>query len=507
MTPAAVSKSPGKGRSGLLGRWHERDTRAALMLAAVLAVVSADTGAIGALAPQLEHSLHMGNTRLGLLVTVVSLVGVVGTLPAGALVDSWDRRRLLLVSLVVWSLAQLLSAFSFNFVVLLAVRVVLGALVAVAGPAVASLTGDLFPARTRSNTYGVILTGEFLGAGAGVLAAGLVGAWFGWRVAFGVLGLPSLAVAAWLRAELVEPERGQQAVAEGAAVEEEPAEVAAQVTPVRVQVEEAGVEADPGIVIDEPDRLSLWGAVRWVLRVRSNDVLIAASSLGYFFFAGLETFAVIYLRGRYGLQQAEATLLLVVIGVGAVAGVLAGGRLTDRWLGKGLLDARLVIPAGGFLAAALLLVPGLLVGAVYVAVPFFVLAAAAAAAPNPGLDAARLDVVPSHLWGRGEGVRTFFRQFLQSFAPLVFGLVSSAFGGGQASIGTGVGQQASVGAAEAHGLQMTFLIMLVPMVLGGLSLLVGRRYYAGDVASAAESERQAEEKFQAALEAAPRGPT
>lgn len=56
--------------------------------------------------------------------------------------------------------------------------------------------------------------------------------------------------------------------------------------------------------------------MRYVLSVRTNVVLIIASSLGYFFFSGLRTFAIVFAKARFGLGQGEASLLLILIGAG-----------------------------------------------------------------------------------------------------------------------------------------------------------------------------------------------
>ena len=81
--------------------------------------------------------------------------------------------------------------------------------------------------------------------------------------------------------------------------------------------------------------MSTLKAVRHVLRVRTNVVLIVASSIGYFFFAGMQTFAVVFARDQYGLSQVSATVLLALTGGGALLGVLLAGRLADRLLAGG----------------------------------------------------------------------------------------------------------------------------------------------------------------------------
>ena len=46
--------------------------RVITLFGAVLALQSADTATVGAVAPQLEHSLHIGNTDIGLLTSVAT---------------------------------------------------------------------------------------------------------------------------------------------------------------------------------------------------------------------------------------------------------------------------------------------------------------------------------------------------------------------------------------------------------------------------------------------------
>ena len=61
----------------------------------MLALNGADMATVGAVAPQLEHSLHIGNTKIGLLSSVSLLVGAVFTIPVGLLVDRFKRMPML----------------------------------------------------------------------------------------------------------------------------------------------------------------------------------------------------------------------------------------------------------------------------------------------------------------------------------------------------------------------------------------------------------------------------
>lgn len=498
-------------------------TRAVLLLAAVLALSSADTGAVSAVAPQLERSLHIGNLDIGLLVTVSAVTAALFMLPVGWVTDRWNRTQMVTIAVTLWGAAEIVSAISPDYTFLLLVRLALGGLTAVAGPTLASLTGDLFPAQERSQIYGYILTGELLGAGLGLLVAGLVSAVATWRVAFAVLAIPSFYLAWELHRRMPEPARGGQSRLQRgaqrivAASDVEPGAPASgerstapaattgdidatsttqgsaatrRVAQVQREVDRRHIDPRRGVVLDRnPMELGWWESFRYVLAVPTNVTLILASALGYFFFSGVETFALIYIEGHYGTNQAVATLVALAVGAAAVIGAVAGGRTTDSLLHRGHLDARLMVPAVAFAVACVAFVPGVIATSLAIAVPLFVVAGFCIAAPNPGMDAARLDVMPSRMWGRAEAVRSLLRSLFQAFAPLLFGLVSTAFGGTAVGFGTGSGFHShNHGQLHVAGLEQTFLVMLGTLLLASYFAWRGRGPYPIDVAAASRTE-------------------
>jgi predicted MFS family arabinose efflux permease len=95
------------------------------------------------------------------------------------------------------------------------------------------------------------------------------------------------------------------------------------------------VHANSKLVLrEDPSHPSQRAAVAYILRIRSNLVLIAASVLGSFFLAGLQAFAVLFAEDHFGISQALVSLVLIVIGVGGLGRTLYGGRLADRLISK-----------------------------------------------------------------------------------------------------------------------------------------------------------------------------
>ncbi len=474
----------------------------------VLALSSAQIATVGAVAPQLERALHIGNTKIGLLNSVALLVGAVAVIPVGLLVDKVRRIPMLAVSMVLWSATTILGAVASSYSALLLSRVGLGAVAATAGPAVASLTGDYFPSRERGRVYGYILSGEIAGTAAGFIISGTLASAFSWRVAFFVLALPGFFLARSLWRTVPEPLRGGQSRLEPGAdalgetispdpdpdpaaemFAEEPAP--ADLDLAQEAVSQRGVAPDPDLILDrDPEAMGLMDAVRYVLRVPTNTLLIISSSLGYFFFAGLQTFALVFVRGHYGASQATATLVLGALVIGSLIGTLISGPVSDWLTRRGQFEARIWVPAVCYLAATALLIPGLLANSLGSALPFDVAGAALISAANPPLDAARLDIMPSGLWGRAESTRTLLRSMAQALAPLLFGAVADLIAGfspPQQPIGTHTHKVVS--SATGMGLQVSFLIMLVTLAAAGFFLLRARATYPTDVATAGASWR------------------
>jgi MFS family permease len=476
--------------------------RVIALFAAVLALNTAQLSTVGAIAPQLEHALHIGNTKIGLLNSVALLVAAVAVVPVGMMVDRVRRIPLLAGSILLWSVTTLLGAIAHSYSTLLLTRIGLGAVGATAGPAIASLTGDYFPSRERGRVYGYILSGEIAGTAVGFIVSGTVASALSWRVAFALLALPGFFLARSLLRTVPEPRRGGQSRLEPGTQdlataladvhrEADAADSDAQFVRERdlaaKAARERGFEPDRARVLQsDPNEMSLGAAVRYVLSIPTNLLLIIGSSLGYFFFAGLQTFAVVFVRGHYHASQATATLVLGLLVLGALLGTLISGPVTDALVSRGRLEFRVLVPAGCYLGAAAVLIPGLLSNHLNNALWFFVAGAGLISAANPPLDAARLDIMPSGLWGRAESTRTFLRSLAQAVAPLLFGALADLITGfvpEQAPLGTHTHRLVS--AATGTGLEISFLIMLASLLAAGVFLLRTRGTYPQDVADAA----------------------
>ncbi|MGH8162180.1 MAG: MFS transporter [Gammaproteobacteria bacterium] len=477
-----------------------------VLLACVLGLDGADKATIGAIAVKLEQALHISNLQVGLLVTASTAIGVFAILPLGILADRVKRVRLLTAAVVVWSLAMAVSGFSISYAMLLFTRLALGAIVATAAPVVASLIGDFFQPAERGRIFGFILTGELLGVAFGFLMSGSVADFFTWRTPFWILAAIGLALAVALYVLLPEPARGGQSrIALGANEFDAAADTSIDASSgkaddereedqVEEEIEEAGIKPDPRRVpAVDPARLSWPRAVRYILSIRTNVLIIVASALGYFYLAGLETFGVVYMHGRFDLSQSAASATLVASGIGAIVGVLLVGRLSDRLIEHGHYRARIWTGAAAFFVAALFLLPGFLSGSLYATGILFFIGALGLGGVNPPMGAAQLDIMHSRLWGRAESILSSLRYAFVAIAPLIFGYLSTVFGGTAHPLGPTLGKAIQ---NNAVGLGLTLAVMLATLIGAGIALLLALRSYPRDVATAHAFEDKTRELSQ-----------
>jgi predicted MFS family arabinose efflux permease len=455
-----------------------------LALAAVLALDAADRTAVGALAPVLEHEFGIGNTAIGLLASAFAVVGGLATLPIGVLTDRVRRMTLIVVAVVVWSLASGVAALAATFAMLFSARIVLGVVTAAGGPPVTSIVGDLVHPDDRGRAIAWVKSGELVGAGAGFVVAGVL-LNLSWRVVFAALALLGLGVA-WYVSRRPEPSRGGEGGGEGGAGrgEGDPAgepdgagEQTLDAPGVLHQlVQEADVEPPEQIVLHgDQSETPLPEALGYVMRVRTVVMVIAASVVAEFFFAALQVFGVLFLVGQFDLSASTAALLIPVVGVGGFIGVVLGGRLGDRLLARGVLTARLQLGAWSYLLVSIAFVPVFLTTSLAVALPFLVICGGLLTAPVAPLEAARLDVVHPQLRGRAESARLLARVAAQAAAPLAFGVLSEALGGG------------------TEGIQQAFLILLPGLALSGVLLLRATRHYPAEVAAVQQSTLESDD--------------
>jgi predicted MFS family arabinose efflux permease len=154
-----------------------------------------DRQVIVSLFPHMKTDWGLSDKQLGLLVSVVSVTVALGALPVALFADRASRVRSIVAMAVTWSLATISCMFTHSYGQLLAARSVVGLGEAGYGSVGAALIASHFPARMRGALMAAFFACASVGSVLGVMLGGLIAARWGWKAAFGVVGIPGLALA------------------------------------------------------------------------------------------------------------------------------------------------------------------------------------------------------------------------------------------------------------------------------------------------------------------------
>ena len=154
-----------------------------------------DRQVVVSLFPQIKAEWGLLDSQLGALVSVVSITVAIFGIPVALIADRYSRVKSIAVMALVWSVATISCMGARGYAVLFAARAVVGCGEAGYGSVGAAVIATHFPQRMRGALMGGFFACGPLGSVLGVVLGGVVAAHWGWKAAFGVVGVPGLALA------------------------------------------------------------------------------------------------------------------------------------------------------------------------------------------------------------------------------------------------------------------------------------------------------------------------
>ena len=162
------------------------------MVVFLLCIVGAlnylDRTMITTMRSSIVSDMPMSDTQFGLLTSAFLWIYGVLSPFAGWLADRFSRSRVIICSLLVWSLVTFLTSYARTFEQLLATRIFMGISEACYIPAALALISDYHSNKTRSLATGIHIAGIYVGGSLGFVG-GLISENHHWGYAFHVFGL------------------------------------------------------------------------------------------------------------------------------------------------------------------------------------------------------------------------------------------------------------------------------------------------------------------------------
>jgi len=385
------------------GRYGRHPLR---ILALVAFIDAVDRQILPGVLTKVQHDLGFSDFQAGLLGGAPVFAGFLAALPAGYLADRYRRTRIIAVVMASWGAISALNSLVVGYGQFLAVRTVLGVGETFDNPASNSLVADYYPAHMRGRAYALQRVAPTVGAAVGLGLGGGVGQLFGWRWAFLLVGAPGslLALAVW---RLPNPARGEH--------------------------DTPGADESPTVASYETSAAPRLGGrallhdVRSTLRIRTLRSLMIGTAIATGALSGIGFWAPAFLERHAGLSGgAAAGLVGGLILVGAVAGTIVGGRLSDQ-LRDRVAGAPMLVAAVTQAIGAIVLMP------VFFQIPLaarIVLSGIGVlfiVAGFPALAAMVAEVVPAAIRGIAFSVTGFLSALAAALSPLLIGAISDRF--------------------------------------------------------------------------------
>jgi len=304
---------PGVGGTEMpLNEVLRRGGRATIIVLFGLGMVdNLNNAAFSVLAPDIQRSLDISDTAIGVIGGLAGFTLFLTAIPLGALGDRYRRTTIAAICTGIWSIFAVVTGTVHALWQMVGARIATGMGQANEQPIQSSILADAYPPEGRGRIFAIHRAATPFGVMVGPVLAGAIasmaGGTEGWRWSFIVLGLPAaaLAIAVLLVAE---PARGKYEQ--------------------RTALGEATLDSEPSTPI------SVGAALARLKKIKSFYYLMAA--LGAFGMAivSVPIYLSLILEEELGLSAAERGLVGTIAAAGGVVGAVIGGRSADSLFRK-----------------------------------------------------------------------------------------------------------------------------------------------------------------------------
>ncbi len=275
---------------------------------------------IASMRDPIKESITMSDAQFGLLTSVFLWVYGILSPFGGYFADKFSRKKVIVLSLLVWSAVTLWTGFVHSFTEMLVARAVMGISEACYIPAALALITDYHKGRTRSLATGLHISGLYAGMALGGVG-GYIADFWGWRYGFhlfGGFGLIYSVVLLFILRDFPKEQSGSDNVPN---------------------------EAEK---ITQENHVTVLGSLKNLFGTGSYWILLFYNGAIGMSFWVIYSWLPTYLKEHFNLNLGEAGISATgFIQIASFIGVVVGGVIADRWSRKNN-RGRLFMPVIGF---------------------------------------------------------------------------------------------------------------------------------------------------------------
>jgi len=177
------------------------------MLAISLSILQIGFGIVTPIFPFYIESLGMAGIELGALAASFAIARIIMAGPIGGLSDRVGRKPILIISLLGFAFSNIVYAYAYDVIVMIAARSLEGAVSAGFFPAANAFISDVTTIKNRGTAMGYLSMGNMVGFVVGPALGGFLAQFLGIRLPFIIAGIAALVTMIFLYILVQEPTR------------------------------------------------------------------------------------------------------------------------------------------------------------------------------------------------------------------------------------------------------------------------------------------------------------
>ncbi|GGU18697.1 MFS transporter [Streptomyces violascens] len=194
-------QTPVDPKAGIKNQSDQKLPLLALLALATAVFITSLTETLPAgLLPAMSSDLHVSESATGQTVTIYAIGTALTAIPLTAATAAWRRKRLLLVSMAGFAVANTVTALSGNYSVTMVARFVAGVAAGLAWALLAGYARRMAPAHLQGKAIAIAMAGIPVALSLGVPAGTFLGKAVNWQVAFLVMTGLTVLLLAWIGA-------------------------------------------------------------------------------------------------------------------------------------------------------------------------------------------------------------------------------------------------------------------------------------------------------------------
>ncbi|MFC8229153.1 MFS transporter [Streptomyces sp. NPDC057287] len=148
--------------------------------------------------PEMARDMSVSESAMGQALTIYAIATGLSAIPLAITTATWNRKRLLLLSVTAFAVANTVTAISSSYPLTMAFRLIAGVAAAAVWAELVGYARRLAPPHLQGRAIAITMAGVPLALSLGIPVGTFLGGLFGWRLTFALVTVVSVILLGWI---------------------------------------------------------------------------------------------------------------------------------------------------------------------------------------------------------------------------------------------------------------------------------------------------------------------